>query len=420
MTDSSSKKLNHLDVDFVRSCFPTFQEPLAAKTAFFENAGGSYVAGAVLDQLMHFYKYNKVQPYGAAEILNTAGVQMDSGRQTMADLLGINTADLTLGASTTQNFNTLAYACEGFVTANSEVIVTDQDHEANIGAWERLCERTGATLKVWPVNAETAELDIADFENLLTPATAIVCMTHSSNIVGTVNPVESVISLCRKNGTRVAVDGVSYAPHMWPDIPSLQPDAYCFSTYKTYGTHMGAMYTSADFRAHLTPQCHYFNRGYANKLLDGTGPDHASIAALSGLGEYFNDVHQHHFGDNSQASLFEKARQISSLMHAHETQLCNQLLNGISQLPLRIVGRDHTEGREANIALTSTKKSSAVMSQHLATKDIAAGNGNFYATRLLGKVGISDIEDGVLRVSFSHYNTAEEVDRVIEALKTCH
>lgn len=183
---------------------------------------------------------------------------------------------------------------------------------------------------------------------------------------------------------------------------------------------MGAMYTSADFRAHLTPQCHYFNRGYANKLLDGTGPDHASIAALSGLGKYFNDVHQHHFGDNSQASLFEKARQISSLMHAHETQLCNQLLNGISQLPLRIVGRDHTEGREANIALTSTKKSSAVMSQHLATKDIAAGNGNFYAARLLGKVGISDIEDGVLRVSFSHYNTAEEVDRVIEALKTCH
>ena len=420
----ANSKLNHLDVNFIRDCFPTFKHPLAAKTAFFENAGGSYVAGAVLERLTHFYTYNKVQPYGASEILNTAGEQMDAGRQAMADLLGIESADLTLGASTTQNFNTLAYACEGFVTAESEVIVTDQDHEANIGAWERLCTRTGATLKVWQINPQTAELDFADFEALLTPATAIVCMTHSSNIVGTVNPVEKVISLCRKNkgtanGTRVAVDGVSYAPHMWPDLPTLKPDAYCFSTYKTYGTHMGVMYTSEDFRTQLTPQCHYFNQSYPHKLLDGAGPDHASIAALAGLGSYFNDIHQHHFG-TSDMTLYEKAQQISSLMHAHETQLCKQLLDGISQLPLNIIGRNHVQGREANIALTSDTQSSASLSKHLATKDIAAGNGDFYATRLLGKAGINDTEDGVLRISFSHYNTADEVARVIDALKECH
>ena len=107
-------------------------------------------------------------------------------------------------------------------------------------------------------------------------------------------------------------------------------------------------------------------------------------------------------------------------MHAHETQLCKQLLDGISDLPIRIIGRDHTAGREANIALTSNTQSSAAMSKHLATKDIAAGNGNFYATRLLGKAGINDIEDGVLRISFSHYNTTDEVDRVISALKELH
>jgi len=343
---------------------------------------------------MHFYTCNKVQPYGAAEILNVAGEQMDSGRQTMADLLGIKSSDLTLGASTTQNFNTLAYACESIVTANSEVIVTDQDHEANIGAWERLCERTGATLKVWQINTETAELDLKDIESLLTPKTAIVCMTHSSNIVGTLNPVEKVISLCKPNGTRVVVDGVSYAPHMWPDIPTLQPDAYCFSTYKTYATHLGAMYTNEDFRSQLTPQCHYFNRGYAHKQLDGAGPDHASIAALTGLGDYFSQSHQHHFG-SSDAGLYDKALQVSSLMHAHETLLCKQLLDGIADLPLRIIGRNHTDGREANIALTSDKHSSAAMSQQLAKNNIAAGNGNFYATRLLGKAGIKDIEDGV-------------------------
>ena len=241
---------NHLDVQFVRSCFPTFSTPLAAKTAFFENAGGSYVAGPVLEKLMTFYQHNKVQPYGYADILNTAGQQMDAGRQTMADLLGVNIATVTLGPSTTQNINTLALGCSSLLHKDSEVIVTDQDHEANIGAWHRLCERSGATLKVWPVNTNSGELHIDQFLKLLSPSTAIVCMTHSSNIIGTINPVKEVISHCRPQGTKVVVDGVSYAPHQWPDIPELQPDAYCFSTYKTYATHLGVMYLSADFNAH--------------------------------------------------------------------------------------------------------------------------------------------------------------------------
>ena len=415
----TNSRLNSLDIDFVRSCFPTFNEPLAGKTAFFENAGGSYVAGAVLDKLMHFYLVNKVQPYGASEILSAAGDQMDAGRQTMAELLGIEIADLTLGASTTQNFNTLAHACEGLVNSNSEVIVTDQDHEANIGAWERLCKRTGATLKVWQIDPATAELNIADFEKILSSNTAIVCMTHSSNIVGTINPVEQVIARCRGNGTRVIVDGVSYAPHHWPDIPALAPDAYCFSTYKTYATHMGVMFTSKSFRAELNPQCHYFNRGYASKHLDSTGPDHASIAALAGLGDFFNELHQHHFGAGD-GSLYEKAQQISGLMHAHETELCKLLLDGISNLPIQIIGRNTTEGREANIALTSATCSSADMSKHLADKHVAAGHGHFYAMRLLEKAGIKDTEDGVLRISFSHYNNRDDVERVVAALKECH
>ncbi len=410
---------NHLDISFVRSCFPTFAEPLAAKTAFFENAGGSYVAGPVLDKLMHFYRVNKVQPYGESEILKVAGTQMDAGRQTMADLLGVPVANITLGASTTQNINTLAFACAPLVSSGTEVIVTDQDHEANIGAWERLCERQGATLVTWPINPQTGELDLNDFSTLLKPNTAIVCLTHSSNIVGTINPVEEVISRARPNGTRVVVDGVSFAPHQWPDLPSLKPDAYAFSSYKTYATHLGVMYVADDFLDTLDPQCHYFNRSYKNKLLDSSGPDHAAIAALDGLGDYFNNSHAHHFG-NSDITLYQKAQQVSGLMHAHETDLCKQLLDGINDLPINIIGRNHCEGREANIALTSAKHSSAHLSKALAAKDIAAGNGDFYALRLLEKAGLKDTQDGVLRISFSHYNTTDDVDRVIEVLRSIH
>lgn len=414
-----SSRHNQLDIDYIRSCFPTFSEPLAAKTAFFENAGGSYVAAGVLDKLMHFYKVNKVQPYGASEILRTAGEQMDAGRRTMAELLGVASDNITLGASTTQNFNTLALACEGLLNTQSELIVTEQDHEANIGAWERLCRRTGAKLVFWPVDPVSGELDLQSFKDLLKPATAIVCMTHSSNIIGTINPVEEVISLSRANGTRVIVDGVSFAPHQWPDIPKLQPDAYCFSTYKTYATHLGIMYTATDFAESLDPQCHYFNTGYLSKRLDGAGPDHAAIAALDGLGDYFDGSYTHHFGDDTK-SRYEKAQRVSSLMHLHETELCEKLLSELASLPLRIIGRNTIEGREANIALTSERHTSAALSNTLAASDIAAGHGDFYALRLLEKVGIKDTADGVLRISCSHYNNVDDVTRLVTVLKSLH
>ena len=406
-----------LDVDFVRSCFPAFSNSLPAKTAFFENAGGSYVAGPVLDQLVHFYTHNKVQPYGASEICAAAGEQMDAGRQVMADLLGINKSSLTLGPSTTQNINTLANACGKNIKPGNSVIVTGQDHEANIGAWERLCRRNGATLKVWMVDSKSGELQLEQFEELLDESVSVVCMTHSSNIVGTVNPVEKVIEMCKAQSTRVVVDGVSFAPHKWPDIPTLLPDAYCFSSYKTYATHLGVMYVAPDWAEELDPQCHYFNIEYPEKRFDAAGPDHASIAALSGLGTYFSSSYEHHF-NNNDGSLYSKAQQVSDLMHAHETAICASLLEGIEDLPVRIIGKASMDNREANIALVSKQHTSQVMSEAMARNDIAAGNGNFYAMRLLQNVGISDTEDGVLRISISHYNTIEEIHRVVATMRS--
>lgn len=413
------KPLRDLDVAYVRSCFPTFAEPLAAKTAFFDNAGGSYVVASVLDKLIDFYRLHKVQPYGASEIARIAGEQMDAGRQCMVDLLGMPADTITLGPSTTQNINTLALACASIVDAKSEVIVSGQDHEANIGAWQRLCQRTGATLRVWEVDAESGELDISAFADMLNPAVKIVCMTHSSNILGSINPVEEVIELCRDNGSRILVDGVSYVPHQWPNLSIFQPDAYFFSTYKTYATHLGVMYTAADFADELDPQCHYFNTGFAEKRFDGAGPDHAAIAALAGLGEYFSQSHLHHFG-KSRVSLKKKAGQISALMHKHETELCELLLKGLEGLPIRIIGRNTSKWREANIALVSDLYTPQQLSEALAKNDIAAGCGHFYALRLLDKLGLMESHQGVLRISLAHYNSSEEIMRAVSTLQALH
>ncbi len=407
----------NLDLDFVRSCFPVFKEEVGERTAFLENASGSYMVRHAIDRLVA-YSSSRVQPYGFSTILSRAGEQMDAGKNTMATLLGVELDNLYFGPSTTQNINTLSLGTAALMTPGSEVIVSQQEHEANAGAWERLCQRTGANFKIWDIDLDTTDLSLEKLAALLNPNVKLLCVTHSSNILGTINPISDIKSLCREHGTRLIIDGVSFAPHNWPDLPSLDVDAYCFSAYKTYATHVGIMYVAPDFIKELDPQCHYFLTNNPSKVLDSAGPDHASIAALAGLGDYLNESHVHHFGETG-LSPYEKAKQIYALMHTHEQRLCQKILDGIENLPIRVIGHSTMEGREANLALLSETHDSQQLSQMLAQNDIAANYGNFYAPRLLSALDI-DLATGILRISLSHYNSHEDIDRLLSALRGLH
>ena len=251
--------MDFFDVDFARKQFPFFQLKKPRKWAFFDNAGGTFPCSFVVEKLDYFYKNNKVQPYGYNELAIAAGEQTDKGRKVVAELLGVPMETITIGPSTTQNINTLAIACTSFIKNGDEIIVSDQDHEANIGGWERVAKLTGATLRFWQVNAENGELDLSDLERLLNKRTKVLCVTHCSNIVGTINPILEIVNLGHNVKAKVIIDGVSYAPHRWPEISSLGADVYCFSTYKTYATHLGIMYVSPNFMEQLVHQCHFFN-----------------------------------------------------------------------------------------------------------------------------------------------------------------
>lgn len=405
------------DVNYARSQFSFFQLKDQADIAFFDNAAGTFPCKAVVELLSQFYLYNKVQPHSLNALGQSSGEQMDNGRTVISQLLGLTEESITLGASTTQNFNTLSIACSEFIKEDDEIIVTEQDHESNIGCWVRLAKQNKLKLKFWQVNAKSGELDLADLDALLTENTKLVSVTHSSNIIGSINPIREIADKVHKFGAKIVVDGVSFAPHSWPDIVSYGVDAYCFSTYKTYGTHNGVMYISPDFMSELTPQCHFFNENTkAWKLLDSSGPDHASIAALAGLGQFFNTLHLHHFG-NSDKSLYEKSQEISRLMHHHENELGALLLEGIKDLPVRLLGKMDMENREANFSLQLLGKKSLDLCEFLGKRDIAISNGHFYAYRLLEKMGIEDLEDGVIRISIAHYNTLDEVKRLVGALR---
>ena len=380
-----------LNLDFIRQQFPIFQTELGQKIGFFDNAGGSYPAATTVNRLTDFYTNYKVQPYGNNPIAQKAGEAMDLGRHTMADLLNVSIDELTIGASSTQNLNTLAAACKSIVTKDTEVIISEQDHEANIGGWERLCRQQGATLRIWKVDPQSGELWLEDLEQLVNDKTKVVAVTHSSNIIGTINPINQIAKIIEPFGSRLVVDGVSFAPHEIPNLEELKADAYVFSTYKTYGTHQGVMVVRKEFLGELDPQCHFFNRPIQYKWLDSAGPDHASIAALAGIGEYFSAVYEHHFQEDD-LPLHEKTRKASHIMNAYEQMISGHLLDGLRELPLRIYGKNTMEGREATISLRSEKYTSKEMIDALSNYNIAAKNSHFYAYRLLRTMKVKDLD----------------------------
>jgi cysteine desulfurase family protein (TIGR01976 family) len=407
-----------LDLEFVRSQYPVFANPDTARWAMFENAGGSYVPRQVSDRLHNFFQFTKVQPYGPFPASIEAGEQMEAGYRAMACLLNCHPDELTLGPSTTMNFYVLAQAMRPLLKPGDEIIVTNQDHEANIGCWRRLTE-FGAVIKEWQIDPQNGELAVEDLRSLVGERTRLVCFSLCSNIVGTMNDVMAVCDIAHAVGALAIGDGVSFAPHRVLDVNASGLDLYLFSTYKTFGTHIGVMWGKPSVLDTLEPQGHYFNKDLPHYKFNPAGPLHAEIAALAGIEAYIDALYDHHF-DDAEPDSHARAASIFDLFAEHETVQANRILEAIRVIPgARIIGQDRAEvdARAATISFTIEGMRSSDVVKRLVEKDIAVRNGHFYALRCLEGLGIEDTVDGITRVSLVHYNSVEDVERLVEGVE---
>ena len=406
-----------LDIDFVKAQFPAFKDPLSSKWSFFENAGGSYVPHNVIKHLNNFMTSTKVQPYAEFDISAIAGNNMDKATELFAEMINARKDEIIIGASTTMNMYVLSNAMKHFIKPGDEVIVTNQDHEANIGAWRRL-ESYGAVIKEWKINTENAELEVEDLKALLTNKTKIVAVTHCSNIVGSINNLQSIAKLVHEYNAFLVGDGVSYAPHGLPNVKDLDVDFYTFSLYKTYGPHLGLLYGKKEILNQLPNQNHEFLEGDVPYTLNPGGPNHEELSCLVGIYEYFNNLYNHHFPDENN-TLRKKIEKINELISNHEEQIANPLLEYLnSRNDIKLIGKKKIENknRAPTIAFTFVNQSSKKISDQLVKNGIATRNDNFYAWRCLKALGI-DVDDGVVRTSMVHYNTHEDVEKLISVLK---
>ena len=406
-----------LDIDFVKAQFPAFKDPLSSKWSFSENAGGSYVPHNVIKHLNNFMTSTKVQPYAEFDISKIAGNNMDKATELFAEMINARKDEIIIGASTTMNMYVLSNAMKHFIKTGDEIIVTNQDHEANIGAWRRLGSY-GAVIKEWKINTENAELEIEDLKALLTNKTKIVAVTHCSNIVGSINNLQSIAKLVHEYNAFLVGDGVSYAPHGLPNVKDLDVDFYTFSLYKTYGPHLGLLYGKKEILNQLPNQNHEFLEGDVPYTLNPGGPNHEELSCLVGIYEYFNNLYNHHFPDENN-TLRKKIEKINELISNHEEQIANPLLEYLnSRNDIKLIGKKKIENknRAPTIAFTFVNQSSKKISDQLVKNGIATRNDNFYAWRCLKALGI-DVDDGVVRTSMVHYNTHEDVEKLIRALK---
>ncbi len=399
-----------LDIAWVRAQCPAFDQPSLQGQGFFENAGGSYTCRQVVDRLYRCYTERKVQPYAPYEVSRLGGEEMDEARFRLAVMLGVKTHELSFGPSTTQNTYVLAQAVRKWIKPGQSIIVTNQDHEANSGPWRRLAE-DGVKVLEWQIDPETGSLNPDDLDDLLQEDAALLCFPHCSNVVGEINDVKAITAKAKAAGARVCVDGVSYAPHGFPDVGDLGCDVYLFSAYKTYGPHQGIMVIREDWGFELPNQGHHFNGDSLYKRFTPAGPDHAQVAASAGMADYFEALSAHHGGGQGA----DAARKAHDLMRGAEVALLQPLLDYVAaKNSVRLLGPREAQRRAPTVALALNTDAEAAAAR-LAPYGVMAGGGDFYAQRPLQALGV-DLARGVLRVSFVHYTEKAEVDALIGAL----
>lgn len=395
-----------IDIDFARSQFPA----LASGWAFFDNAGGSQVLRPVAERVADYLLTTSVQTGASYETSRQATARLAEARARMATLVGAARAEeIVFGHSTTVLMRFLATAMASQLSDGDEIIVTDFDHESNIGPWLTLREH-GVVFKFWGIDRDTLKPDLETLDRLMGPRTRLVCVTHASNILGTINPIRDIADFVHARGAKICVDGVAYAPHRAIDVQQLDVDYYVFSLYKTYGPHLAVLYGRHDLLLELDGLYHYFyGKEKVSAKLEPGNPNYELAWGSAAIVDYLETL-----GQGTGRPAIERAFEAIAV---HEAKISERFLSWLrSRNNITIVGDRGADAavRVPTISFCIEGKTPGDIVSRIDNGKIGIRHGDFHSRRLIEVLGLAP--NGTIRVSMVHYNTASEVDRLIHAL----
>ena len=401
------------DVEFTRGHFPA----LSDEWALFDNAGGTVPLAGVIDRVCDYMRRWQVQ-LGASYHHSAAAAELvAAGTSAMARLINASPDEVVLGASTTMNLRVLAQALRSGFAPGDEIVVTNLDHESNIGPWREL-ESAGVTIREWRFDEESHELTLAGLEPLLTPRTRLVCFTQCANVVGMVLDAATIVRRVHEAGALACVDGVAFAPHRRVDVRAIDADFYVLSLYKVMGPHLGLLYGKREHLVAARSQNHFFiaEDDVPYKLQPGKVP-HELAASLPAILDYLLELDARLFGSDA-ASESQRIDRVFAAIADYEASLAEPLFAFLRSRPnVRVLGRSDAgpAGRVPTIAFTVDDRDAGSIPAQLDVERIGIRYGHFYSHRAIAALGLHG-RNGVVRVSMVHYNTPAEVARLIGAL----
>ena len=410
-----------LDLTAIRRHFPALHEQFNGKPAiFFDNPGGTQVPHVVISAMTDYLTRRNANGGGAFATSQRTDVTVAEARQAAADFLNATPDEIIFGNNMTSLAFQLSRTMVGEFGPGDEIIVTRLDHDANIQPWLLLAEDSGATLRWANIDVGRCTLDMGHMATLISQRTKLIAVGYSSNAVGTINDLQTIIGWAKAAGAFTFIDAVQHAPHALLDVQALDCDFLACSAYKFFGPHVGILYGK---RAHLN-----ILRKYQVAPAADTAParwetgtkNHEGLAGVTAAIDYLASLGVNHGTATMRDQRRAKLTAAWPLIAQHERMLTTHLIVGLQAIPgVRLYGLTAPtvmDKRVATVALRKQGTTPRQMAERLAAENINVWSGNFYALRLTERLGVEP-SGGLLRIGLVHYNTAEEVERCLEVIE---
>jgi cysteine desulfurase family protein (TIGR01976 family) len=407
-----------LDLGWVRSQFPSLVQTVNGHPAtFLDGPGGTQVPERVIDAISDYLKRDNANTGGAYATSCHTDALIAGARSAMADFLGCNPDEIVFGPNMTSLTFAISRSIGRELGPGDEIVLTHLDHDANVSPWRALEER-GVTVRMVEIHEEDCTLDMDDLARKITDRTKLVAVGYASNAVGTINDVAEIVRLAHQRGAMAYIDAVHYAPHGPIDVRALDCDFLVCSTYKFFGPHMGVLHGKREHLKRLDPFKVRANTNTIPNRWEWGTLNHECIAGITACVDYLADL-----GRQVKASASTRRAAVLAAYDAigkHERGLMESLICGLLAIPgLKLYGISDPkrfDRRCPTIAVRIKGHTPLELASQLGERGFFTWDGNYYALNLTERLDVEK-DGGFLRIGLAHYNTAEEVERLLAALR---
>lgn len=406
-----------LDLTWIRAQFPALAQEMDGRSVvFFDGPGGTQVPQRVIDAIAEYLTLHNSNTHGAFATSRQTDATIDAARAAIADFLGCDADEVVFGPNMTTLTFAISRAFGREIRPGDEIVVTRLDHDANVAPWQALEER-GAIVRMVDIDVEDCTLDMADMARAINPRTKLVAVGYASNAVGTINDVVTITRMAHDVGAMVYIDAVHYAPHGPIDVRALDCDFLACSPYKFFAPHMGALYGKREHLERLRP--------YKVRPASDAAPDrwetgtknHEGLAGVTAAIDYLAEL-----GQRVKPATTRRTALIQAMkaIQAYEQSLSHRLIAGLLAIPgvtfYGISDPARFAWRTPTVAIRMEGRTPRELAERLGERGIFCWDGNYYAINLTERLGV-EADGGMLRIGLVHYNTPEEIDRLLEALR---